>query len=177
MTDPSVSRQVFQVLSPLLCALTHAHHLGLAGEIAVSVGRTGLPPGRKLSPIKTRRHGSSGPRSGGDATAGASGDAPRRADCDRLLAAMKAGRDELGSAWPCPLSKRPKMRRDRPRRDFLVIFKSKRSSSARGPACGAPFDRGPITGRNLTGPICDLTEGPSQAQNLTYYPPLRAAGP
>ena len=37
---------------------------------------------------------------------------------------------------------------------------------------GSEFDGGPADGQNLTKPY--LTEGPSRAQNLTYYPPLRS---
>ena len=39
---------------------------------------------------------------------------------------------------------------------------------------GSEFDGGPADGQNLTKPY--LTEGPSRAQNLTYYPPLAREG-
>ena len=39
---------------------------------------------------------------------------------------------------------------------------------------GSEFDGGPADGQNLTVPY--LTEGPSRAQNLTYYPPLTFTG-
>ena len=56
----------------------------------------------------------------------------------------------------------------RPRRDFLFLSQN-RPSPARGAACGAPFDGGPLTCRNLT--EGHLPEGPSRGPNFDVLTP------